>query len=168
MIRRKSFKSWEQTRNEIEKVLDSYTDATENDLTLANGIQHKCTISHNSSPIFSVAYRPSNKSHVEFYILNYISPDSGESFFVQWKYDSISGICKLTKKVVIRQCLKLLIYIPNQHAFIGRLFFSVFSYYSRDMHDNLNLFTLYLVLLLLVLLLFVQSYDFVMVILLCY
>jgi len=121
MIQRKLFKPWQETRSEIEKVIEEYTDAIENDVTLANGIQHKCTITHNSSPIFSVAYRASQKANVEFYVLNYISPDSGESFFAQWRYDSLTGISKLTKRVSVRQCLKILIYIPNQHAFVGKL-----------------------------------------------
>ena len=119
MIKRKLFKPWKETRAEIENAIDNYSDVAENDLTLANGIQHKCTITHNSNPISSVVHRTSKKAHVEFYAINYMSPESGESFFSQWRYDSLSGVCKLTKKVPVRQCLKILVYIPNQHAFVG-------------------------------------------------
>ena len=121
MIKKSSFKPWKQSKAEIEHALDNEVECADNDVYLMNGIQHKKTISHNSCPIFSVAHRRSKKSRIEFFVLNYVAPDTGESYFAQWKYDSQKGACKMTKKVQIRQCLKILVYIPNQHAYIGEI-----------------------------------------------
>ena len=116
---KKKYKTWAQAKSEIEKVVNSTHDSIA-ELSLFNGFLHRHTISHFSSPIYSAAYRKSKKTSSEFFAINCVSPDSGEYYIFQWKYDASNGTCKITKKVTLRQCLKTLIYVPNQHAYVGK------------------------------------------------
>lgn len=112
-------KSWNESRAEIERVLDSEYNVLENELSISNGIQHKHTISHLSSVITCITFRGSPTRFIEYYVANCISADGSKSFLIQWKYDYLNGTYKVVKKVVIGQCLKLLTWIPGQNAFVG-------------------------------------------------
>jgi len=120
MKRKKLYKTLAETKLDIEERLKhdklSWTD---NELCIASGIQLRHNITHFPSPLNCVTYRNDTRSCAEFYIVNYMSADGGESVIAEWKYNPKDGSSRITRRVVIRQCLKFLTWINLQQTIIG-------------------------------------------------
>ncbi|XP_076803199.1 uncharacterized protein LOC143447131 isoform X2 [Clavelina lepadiformis] len=120
MTKKRGYKTWAQARNDIEETLKSGRYAgNDSELCFESGLQLAHTLSHYPSPIFSSSFYEDQKEGFEYYLLNYVSADSGESFIVQWRYDPTAGSAKITKKSPIRQYLNHILWIHTQNAFIG-------------------------------------------------
>lgn len=114
------YKRWKDSKREIEQFLiSSEYEQTDEEVLIESGLQLRKTISHSPSPVFSSAFCGVTKKGYEKYLINYMSCDGGESLVADWICKPSEGRSKLVKKTSMRNCLKKLIWIPSQHAFVG-------------------------------------------------
>nr|XP_039268538.1 uncharacterized protein LOC120343431 [Styela clava] len=114
------YKTWATSRTQIERTIaEKCLIGYEGDVGIKSGFQLRKTISHYPSPIFSYCYHDDPANGNEYYVINYMSSDGGGSVIVEWRYDIATQSIFVQRKFSIRNCLKHLIWIANQKAFIG-------------------------------------------------